>query len=99
LLSGVTHNVSAEGIQQGFKLYFNNCFVCHGMPAAESGGAFPNLGYSHVDVIQNLSAFVLEGAAQKQGMPNFKGRLKEDDVEKIKAFIQDMTNTVKKGSK
>lgn len=99
LVEGVTHNVSPEGIQQGFKLYMNNCFVCHGMAAAESGGSIPNLGYSHKDVIQNLNVYVLEGASQKQGMPNFKGKLKEDEVEKIKAFIQNMADDVRKSSK
>lgn len=99
LVSGVTHKVDAQGIQQGMKLYFNNCMVCHGMPGADTGGAFPNLGFSHKDVIQNLSAFVLEGASQKQGMPNFKGRLSEEEVEKIKGFILNMADEAKKSIK
>jgi quinohemoprotein ethanol dehydrogenase len=99
LVSGVTTKVDAAGIQQGMKLFMNNCFVCHSMPAVEKGGAFPNLGYSHKDVIQNLEVYVLEGAALKQGMPNFKGRLVQDDVEKIKAFIQSMADQVAKSKK
>ena len=98
LLSGVTTKVDAAGIGEGMKLYFNYCLVCHSMPAVDKGGAFPNLGYSHPNVIQNLEAFVLNGALQKQGMPDFKNRLTNDDVEKIKAFIQDIANQVEKAN-
>lgn len=95
LLEGVAHREDAASITKGMKLYINNCLVCHGMPAVDKGGAFPNLGYSHPNVIQNLNVYLLEGALLKQGMPNFKRRLSEDDVENIKAFIQNMATKVK----
>jgi quinohemoprotein ethanol dehydrogenase len=89
LVSGVSSQVkSTADIQHGTKLYLNYCYMCHGIPASSTGGRIPNLGYSPKDVIQNLAAYVLEGALMNRGMPNFKSRLSEADVEKIKAFIQ-----------
>jgi mono/diheme cytochrome c family protein len=89
LLSGVSFQIKGRSdVQYGAKLYLNNCIICHGMPASNEGGRIPNLGYSRKDIIQNLYAYFLEGALAKRGMPNFKGRLSEEDVEKIKAFIQ-----------
>ncbi len=89
LVSGVSYKINnAADVQYGVKLFLNYCVVCHGMPASNTGGRIPNLGYSHKDVIQNLNSYVLEGALAKRGMPNFKSRLSEADVEKIKAFIQ-----------
>lgn len=96
LVSGVSYKIKdAKDVQYGAKLFINYCFICHGIPASNTGGRIPNLGYSHQDVIQNLNVYVLEGALTKRGMPNFKGRLSEDDVEKIKAFIQITTDQTK----
>ncbi len=93
LVSGVSYKIKdATDVQYGAKLYLNYCIICHGMPASNEGGRIPNLGYSHKDVIQNLNVYVLEGALSKRGMPNFKSRLTEEDVEKIKAFIQITTD-------
>ncbi|OYU93591.1 MAG: PQQ-dependent dehydrogenase, methanol/ethanol family [Bacteroidetes bacterium B1(2017)] len=93
LLSGVSYKFKdATDVQYGAKLYTNYCALCHGGPASSEGGRIPNLGYSHKDIIQNLNVFVLEGALAKRGMPNFKGRLSEEDVEKIKAYIQITTD-------
>jgi len=89
LITGISYKAeSTADIQHGTKLYLNYCYMCHGIPASSKGGRVPNLGYSHKDVIQNLNVYVLEEALAKRGMPNFKGRLSEEDVEKIKAFIQ-----------
>lgn len=89
LLTGVNYSISGpEEIQHGLKLYLNYCTLCHGMPGATEGGVLPNLGYSRPEVIQNLQTYVLEGPLTSRGMPNFSGRLTNEDVEKIKAFIQ-----------
>ncbi len=96
LVSGVSYKVEGiKDIQYGTKLYLNYCYMCHGIPASSRGGRVPNLGYVHKDVLQNLNLYVLEGALTKRGMPNFKGRLSEADVEKIKAFIQVSTDQAK----
>lgn len=96
LLTGVNYSISGpEEIQHGLKLYLNYCTICHGMPGATEGGILPNLGYSRPDVIQNLQTYVLEGPLTSRGMPNFKGRLTSEDVEKIKAYIQVAANEFK----
>lgn len=88
-LSGVKYQISSqEDLVLGTKLYLNYCYICHDLPAAEKGGAIPNLGYSQTAVIQNLEAYVLNRALASKGMPDFTGRLTAEDVEKIKAFIQ-----------
>jgi hypothetical protein len=51
-------------------------------------GSIPNLGYSRIEVIQQLEAYVLNRALAGKGMPDFSGRLIVRDVEKLKAFIQ-----------
>ena len=97
LVSGVTYKITGEAdVQMGAKLFMNYCNLCHGYPASSTGGRIPNLAYSHKDVLQNLGAYVLEGALLKKGMPSFKNRLSESDVEKIKAFIQISADGAKK---
>lgn len=89
LLTGVTYSISGpEEIQDGLKLYLNYCTLCHGMPGATEGGILPNLGYSRPEVIQNLQTYVLEGPLTSRGMPNFKGRLGIEDVEKSKRIFR-----------
>jgi quinohemoprotein ethanol dehydrogenase len=87
MLDGIEIKATPAEIQLGGKLYINNCVFCHGVPGV-GGGRIPNLGYSDKAKIENLDKYVLEGILADRGMPNFKDRLKKEDVEKIKAFIQ-----------
>ena len=86
LLQGVEYD--PEDIALGAKTFISSCVFCHGVPAVNSGGNIPNLGYSSPEVINQLEKYVLEGALEAKGMPNFKERLDEDDVRRLKAFIQ-----------
>lgn len=45
--------------------------------------------------IANLDHFVFKGAHLQGGMPDFSGKLKVDDVEKIKAFIQGTADVIR----
>ena len=63
--------------------------VCHGFWAI-SVGVVPDLRRS--SAIAGGEAFrsiVLGGALESQGMPNMTGRLNEDEVETIRAYLAD----------
>ena len=76
-------------------LYVANCVFCHGVPGVDRGGNIPNLGYRDASVIANLDKFVFKGPAFERGMPDFTGKLTNDDVQAIKAFIQGTADAVR----
>lgn len=85
LVSGVKYN--ADDVADGTGLYVMNCAFCHGVPGVDKGGILPNLGYSAPEVIEHLDRFVFNGPYVQRGMPDFTGKLRMEDVQKIKAFI------------
>jgi len=87
LVQGAIEYTEAD-VGAGAGVYVANCLFCHGLPAVNNGGNIPNLGYSSKEVLQNAKAWVLEGTATERGMPSFKGKLTEDDVTKVVAFVQ-----------
>lgn len=93
LLSGVAYDKA--DVEEGARLYVESCSFCHGVPAVQKGGTIPNLGYVGPGPIENLDKYVLGGALADQGMPNFTGRLSEEDVTKIQAFIQATADSVR----
>jgi quinohemoprotein ethanol dehydrogenase len=93
LLQGVPYD--AAKVPEGTALYVSNCVFCHGVPGVDRGGNIPNLGYSATGVIANLDKYVFDSPLSKNGMPNFKGKLQPDDVEKIKAFIQGTADAIR----
>lgn len=93
LVSGVEYD--AGKAEEGLGIYVTNCAFCHGVPGVDRGGVLPNLGYSDASTIENLELFVLQGALAHQGMPNFGERLKQDDVEKIRAFIMSTADAIR----
>lgn len=90
LLRGIAYDPAH--IPEGQGLYVGACASCHGVPGVGNGGNIPNLGYSTPDTIANINAIVLEGALEAGGMPNFHGKLTEDNVVKITAFIQGLVD-------
>ena len=79
----------------GFGLYVSNCLFCHGVPGVDKGGNIPNLGYVDADSIAKLEDAVFSKEFAELGMPDFAGKLKSDDLEKIKAFIQGTADAVR----
>jgi quinohemoprotein ethanol dehydrogenase len=67
----------------------------HGVPAVDRGGVARNLGYVSKETIANLKEFVFNGPFVEQGMPDFTGRLKEEDIPKLQAFIQGTADAVR----
>ena len=77
-----------EDVGAGAGHYVANCLFCHGVPAVHNGGNIPNLAYSSKETLQNASAWVLEGAGVQNGMPSFKGKLTQEELDDILAFVQ-----------
>jgi quinohemoprotein ethanol dehydrogenase len=76
-------------VPEGRLLYVSNCVLCHGVPGVSGvGGNVSNLGYSMTSTISDLEKFVFKGPYTEAGMPDFTGKLKPEEIEKIKAFIQ-----------
>ncbi len=93
LLSGVAYDPA--DVSPGTLLYVSNCAICHGVPGVDKGGNIRNLAYVGADTMTNLKAIVFSGAYKSQGMPDFTGKLKDDDVVKIIAFIQGVADSVR----
>ena len=93
LLSGVKYDPADVG--PGTLLYISNCAVCHGVPGVDKGGNIRNLAYVGADTIMNLKTIVFSGVYKSQGMPDFTGKLKDDDVVKITAFIQGVADSIR----
>ncbi|MFY9511799.1 MAG: PQQ-dependent dehydrogenase, methanol/ethanol family [Rubrivivax sp.] len=92
LLQGVPYD--AKHVPEGTALYVSNCVFCHGVPGVDRGGNIPNLGYSAQSTIANLDKFVY-GQLKGNGMPDFSGKLKPEEVEKVKAFIQGTADAIR----
>jgi quinohemoprotein ethanol dehydrogenase len=84
-----------QHVKEGRLLYVSNCAFCHGVPGVQRGGNVPNLGYSATAVISELDKFVFNGPHVEGGMPDFTGKLKLEEIEKIKAFIQGTADAIR----
>jgi len=93
LIAGVKYKT--EDVPAGKAIYVSNCLYCHGVPGVHKGGALPNLGYVSPALISNLESIVFRGPFVELGMPDFTGRLSQDDVEKLKAFIQGSADAIR----
>ncbi|HET9619844.1 MAG TPA: PQQ-dependent dehydrogenase, methanol/ethanol family [Kofleriaceae bacterium] len=93
LLAGVKYDPAL--VKDGLGLYVSHCVICHGIPGVDRGGNIPNLGYVKADIISDLDKFVFNGPYVSSGMPDFTGRLKPADVEKLKAFIQGTADSIR----
>jgi len=93
LISGVKYD--PKDAREGGGLYVSNCLFCHGVPGVDNGGNIPNLGYVDADLIANLDRIVLSKGLADLGMPDFTGKLKPEDLEKIKAFIQGTADSIR----
>ena len=82
-------------VTEGRLLYVSNCAICHGVPGVHRGGNVPNLGYSAPAVISELDKFVFRGPHVERGMPDFTGKLKPEEIEKIKPFIQGTADAIR----
>ncbi|MFT3802303.1 MAG: PQQ-dependent dehydrogenase, methanol/ethanol family [Burkholderiaceae bacterium] len=93
LISGVKYDPAL--VPAGTELYVSNCAACHGVPGVDRGGNIPNLGYSLPGMIENLDKIVFNGPLVPQGMPDFTGKLKPEDIPKLQAFIQGTADAIR----
>jgi quinohemoprotein ethanol dehydrogenase len=93
LVAGVKYDPA--NVVPGTMLYISSCASCHGVPGVDNGGDVRNLGYVGAEEIANLKDIVFNGPFKSQGMPDFTGKLKEDDVVKIIAFIQGTADAIR----
>jgi len=61
----------------------------------DRGGNIKNLGYISADRLGNLGAVLFNGPFVSQGMPDFTGKLKPEDVAKLQAFIQGTADAIR----
>ncbi|MEO7730130.1 MAG: PQQ-dependent dehydrogenase, methanol/ethanol family [Kofleriaceae bacterium] len=93
LLAGVKYDPALA--KDGLGLYVSHCVICHGVPGVDRGGNIPNLGYVKPEIISELDKYVFNGPFVGNGMPDFTGRLKPADLEKLKAFIQGTADSIR----
>lgn len=93
LLTGVKYD--PKDVPEGTALYVAACVSCHGVPGVDKGGTIKNLGYTTTENIVNLKDIVFKGPFRDLGMPDFTGKLKDEDVVKIQAFIQGTADAVR----
>lgn len=67
---------------------------CHGVPGVDRGGIVRNLGQVK-DEIVNLKDIVFNGPFKVRGMPDFTGKLKDEDIVKITAYFQGTADAVR----
>jgi quinohemoprotein ethanol dehydrogenase len=77
----IEYTATQEQIEHGQKLSFRYCESCHG------GGAVPNLIYSKPEIFEAFPQIVGDGIFLGKGMPKFKDRLSEQDINDIKNYI------------
>ena len=93
LISGVKYD--PKDVEPGTAIYVEACATCHGVPGVDRGGNVKNLGYVPAEEIANLKDIVFKGPFMDKGMPDFTGKLTEDDVVKIQAFIQGTADAIR----
>jgi quinohemoprotein ethanol dehydrogenase len=92
LISGIDYK--KEDVGPGTLLYVSNCVVCHGVPGGK-GGNVKNLGYVAPESIANLEAILFGGPHRERGMPDFTGKLKPEEVTRIRAFIAGTADAIR----
>lgn len=97
LVQGVAYNPA--DVAPGTALYVANCALCHATPGVNNGGNIPNLGYIPPAMLSNLSSFVINGPLTNKGMPNFAGKLTDQQVTQIAAFIQGTADAIRPKTK
>lgn len=78
---------SAETIEAGFRIYSRECSVCHG-PRVVSGGLIPDLRYMSEASHEAFAGIVAGGVLDAAGMPSYEGRLSDEEVAAVHAYIR-----------
>ena len=86
---------SAATIEAGHQQFAGHCAMCHDPPAANRA-IFPDLRYSPaLNSAEAFDAIVLEGVLQSAGMAPFKGKIGEEEVQSVRAYLIERANQAK----
>ena len=96
-LTTIKTDASPEHIGNGWNVFTRFCIHCHPSPGAGHAST-PDLARSSNDIFDNYKSIILEGSLAKQGMPNFKGRITEQEIEDVKSFIFYSSETLGSGA-
>jgi quinohemoprotein ethanol dehydrogenase len=69
----------------GGQLYTQHCNRCHGT-VGNGGGALPDLAFSSKRIHENFK-YIVEGSFETLGMPSFKGKLTDSEINLIQQHI------------
>lgn len=83
-------SLPAKNISHGESLYGKYCVMCHQL--GNGGGSIPDLTYSKESIFNMMKEIVIDGVFLEKGMPSFKNRLSENDLNDIKSYILDFSN-------
>jgi mono/diheme cytochrome c family protein len=72
-------------VRKGAKLYENNCSNCHGEDLQNNSGIAFDLRRLHADEHARFVSSVLHG---KNVMPSWEGKLTDDQIESLWAYIR-----------
>ena len=94
LLAGVKYD--PKDVPEGTALYVSRLRAVPSACRASTRAAMSETSaMSRRRSIENLKDFVFKGPFRDQGMPDFTGKLKEEDVPKMQAFIQGTADAIR----
>jgi cytochrome c oxidase cbb3-type subunit 3 len=84
------YDENAYAISEGKRLYsWMNCIGCHGEGGGAIGPPLMDQQWIYGGAPANIYATIVEG--RPNGMPSFGGRLTDDDVWKLVAYVRSMS--------
>jgi len=75
----------SKDLETGNQLFDMNCSLCHGT-LGTGGGALPDLAYSSIRIHENFK-YIVKGSFIALGMPNFNGKLTDEEINLIQQYI------------
>jgi len=86
---------NAYAISQGQQLFqWMNCAGCHANGGGGMGPALMDADWRYGGGLEQIAATIVEG--RPNGMPSFRGKLTEDQVWQIAAFVRSLSGQVRK---
>jgi cytochrome c oxidase cbb3-type subunit 3 len=90
---GAEYEGNAYHLSQGKKLYvWFNCNGCHANGGGDSGPPLMDEKWIYGGAIENVVATIREG--RPNGMPSFRGRIPDDQIWEIAAYVRSMGRAV-----
>lgn len=90
---GAAYQQNAFHLNQGKTLYRQfNCTGCHANGGGDSGPPLMDDKWIYGGAIENIVASIREG--RPNGMPSFRGRIPDDQIWQIAAYVRSMIRAV-----